>query len=170
MGRPEWTTPEEKAWLEKRIPDFVEAQENHNAKSFFVGTHDEWFHRFELEPPTAEEIAAASGNVEKATSVKKKKQKVVSIMSRSVWTLTSPRPQRVKEWFYNHTRSATSHRVLNLAKRKTGYLHPYQAYMTMYKPRVMPILKERYADYLRGLEAGSTPMSELAFNAKSTLR
>lgn len=57
--------------------------------------------------------------------------------------------------------------MLNLAKRKTGYLHPYQAYMTIFKPRVMPLLKERYASYLRGLEEGATPMSELAFNAKT---
>ncbi|OJT05534.1 hypothetical protein TRAPUB_3650 [Trametes pubescens] len=150
MPRPEWTTPEEKAWLERRIPDFIEAQEKNDPKSFFLGCHGEWFHRFEMEPPTAQEIEKQGGNVDKATSVKKKLQK-----------------KRVSEWFYNHTRSATSRRVLNLAKRKTGYLHPYQAYMTIFKPRLMPLLKERYADYLRGLEEGATPMSELAFNAKA---
>ncbi|EIW56913.1 uncharacterized protein TRAVEDRAFT_94652, partial [Trametes versicolor FP-101664 SS1] len=109
-----WTTPEEKAWLERRIPDFIEAQEKNDPKSFFLACHCEWFHRFELEPPTAQEVAKQGGNVDKATSVKKRRQK-----------------KRVSEWFYNHTRSATSHRVLNLAKRKTGFLHPYQAYMSL---------------------------------------
>ncbi len=57
--------------------------------------------------------------------------------------------------------------MLNLAKRKTGYLHPYQAYMALFRARVMPVLKEQYTDYLRTLDAGATPMSELAFNAKT---
>lgn len=76
MPRPDWTTPEEKAWLERRIPDFIEAQEKLNdPKSFFLARHCEWFHRFELEPPTSQEVAKQGGGVDKATSVKERRQK-----------------------------------------------------------------------------------------------
>ncbi|KAI0671899.1 hypothetical protein C8Q78DRAFT_991412 [Trametes maxima] len=149
MARQKWTTPEQRAWLEKRIPGFVEAQQTQSTYDFFIVVAYEWFKQFPMLEPTEEELKVAHGNRATAISVKKKAEK-----------------QRVTEWFYNNTRLPKSNRPINLKKRKTGYLHPYQAYMKLYKDRVMPSLKEKYVAYLSSLAADETPVSELAFNSK----
>ncbi|KAI0650175.1 hypothetical protein C8Q79DRAFT_874573, partial [Trametes meyenii] len=109
-----WTTPEQLSWLEKRVPEFIQARQSHTTHKFFMIAYFEWSHRFDSEPPNAKELEKAEGNVEKATSMKNKKEK-----------------KRFREWFYNHTRPAPSHRPLNLSNKKTGYLHPFQAYMSL---------------------------------------
>ncbi|KAI9059316.1 hypothetical protein FKP32DRAFT_1532208, partial [Trametes sanguinea] len=81
---------------------------------FLAHTYSEWFHAYELEDPTEEEINDADGNAEKAASRKAKAQR-----------------KRIRTWFYNHARGAPSRRVMNLSKKKTGYLHPYQAYLKL---------------------------------------
>ncbi|KAH9887553.1 hypothetical protein C8Q73DRAFT_618286, partial [Cubamyces lactineus] len=109
-----WATEEQASWLSKRLPDFVQAQSANKTDKFFGITYCEWFHRFNLEDPTPEELEAEGGNEERARSKKTKAQR-----------------KRIRWWFYNHARGATSRRVLNLNKKKTGYLHPYQAYLRL---------------------------------------
>ena len=53
--------------------------------------------------------------------------------------------------------------MLNLNKKKTGYLHPYQAYLNLYKDRVMPVINTRYYMYRAMLKTGEEPESELKF-------
>ncbi|KAI0323433.1 hypothetical protein GY45DRAFT_1209418, partial [Cubamyces sp. BRFM 1775] len=109
-----WATEEQIAWMSKRLPTFVEAQRENTTEKFFAVTHSEWFHRFDLDDPTPEEVEAADGDKEKAQSKKAKAQR-----------------KQVRWWFYNRTRGASSRRVLNLTKKRTGYLHPYQAYLSL---------------------------------------
>ncbi|KAI0643897.1 hypothetical protein C8Q79DRAFT_894824, partial [Trametes meyenii] len=109
-----WTTPEQLSWLEKRIPEFVEAQHAHTTNKFFRIAYFEWSHRFDIEPPNEKELEKVNGDMEKAKSTKNKKVR-----------------KRFKEWFYNHTRPTQTHRPLNLSSKKTGYLHPFQAYMSL---------------------------------------
>ncbi|KAI0352808.1 hypothetical protein OH77DRAFT_1408588, partial [Trametes cingulata] len=50
--------------------------------------------------------------------------------------------KRPHKWFYNHARGAPSQCVLDLSTNKRGHLQAYQAYIKIYKPRVMPIIQE----------------------------
>ena len=48
-------------------------------------------------------------------------------------------------------------------------MQSYQAYKTLYKKRVMPLVKKAYAEYVAGLEEGEPPIGEFKFgNAKLT--
>ncbi|KAI0644977.1 hypothetical protein C8Q79DRAFT_892958, partial [Trametes meyenii] len=109
-----WMTPEQKSWLEKRIPEFIEAQVTRTTTDFFAAVAYDWFRAFLCPEPTSEELEDAEWDMALAMSEKRKAEK-----------------QRIIGWFYNHTRSAKSRRPINLSKRKTGYLHPYQAYMKL---------------------------------------
>ena len=55
---------------------------------------------------------------------------------------------------------------MNLNKKRTGYLHPYQAYLNLYKDRVMPVINTRYYMYRVKLKDGEQPVSELKFRNK----
>ncbi len=54
-------------------------------------------------------------------------------------------------------RSNASTAVLNLTRRRTQPLHPYQAYMHLYSDRVMPLIKLNYAAYKHDLPEGQEP-------------
>lgn len=73
-----WATEEQASWLSKRLPDFVQAQSANKTDKFFGITYCEWFHRFNLEDPTPEELEAEGGNEERARSKKTKAQRKVS--------------------------------------------------------------------------------------------
>ncbi|KAI9069757.1 hypothetical protein FKP32DRAFT_1542788, partial [Trametes sanguinea] len=107
-----WASTEQQEWLTKCLPVFVKAQQDNTIGTFLAVMYSEWFHLYELEDPTEEELQDANGDAEKAASIKTKEQR-----------------KRLRNWFYNHARGAPSRRVLNLTKKKTGYLHPYQAYL-----------------------------------------
>ncbi|KAI0669041.1 hypothetical protein C8Q78DRAFT_993146 [Trametes maxima] len=80
MGHPKWTTPEQEAWLKKRIPAFIEAQDDQKTQEFFLIATFEWEQCFDPEEPSEKEIVEADGNVERVVSVKKKKQRQVRVM------------------------------------------------------------------------------------------
>ncbi|KAJ8472367.1 hypothetical protein ONZ51_g8553 [Trametes cubensis] len=166
-----WATEDQTAWLSKRLPDFVKSQRENKTDKFFAVTYSEWFHRFDLEEPTAEELEEAQGDKEKAVSMKTKRQRQVSrphvdIDIRLLTTFLDRLTQRIWWWYYNRTRGVSSKRVLNLNKKRTGYLHPYQAYIHLYKDRLMPLLSNKYYMYRVKLGSDVEPMAELAFRAK----
>ncbi|KAI9064964.1 hypothetical protein FKP32DRAFT_1568829 [Trametes sanguinea] len=144
-----WATDEQYSWLTKKLPGFIEAQQNNTVEQFLSTTYTEWFNEYELEEPTEAEVAEAGGSVEKAVSTNAKEQH-----------------KRLRNWFYNHARGAPSRRVLNLAKKKRGHLHAYQAYVKIFKDRVMPIINEAYATYRNSLDPDVEPEPEITFLAK----
>jgi len=70
----EWTTEEQKLWLEDRKPAYTSAQTNGSKKFsvFWVATFDEWFARWPIEEPTEQEKSAGEG-IDLALQMKKMK-------------------------------------------------------------------------------------------------
>ncbi|KAH9885583.1 hypothetical protein C8Q73DRAFT_617450, partial [Cubamyces lactineus] len=107
-----WATDEQAKWLKGKLPEFVQSQRKNRVDKFFEVAYSEWFRRFPLEEPTEEEVQKRGGNQEKARSKKTKLQH-----------------KRIRWWFYNRARGSSTKRILDLGKKRTGYLHPYQAYL-----------------------------------------
>lgn len=81
MPKQRWTTDEQRKWLEKRISVFLEAQQADTLGSvFFPDLYDEWRKLYPTQPPTAEELEKAGGNLEKAKKEGKKKTESVSLL------------------------------------------------------------------------------------------
>jgi hypothetical protein len=79
MPKQRWTTNEQRQWLEERIPAFLEAQQADTLGSvFFPDLYDEWRKQHPVQPPSAEELEKAGGNLEKAKKEGKKKTESVS--------------------------------------------------------------------------------------------
>jgi len=77
MPRKAWTTELQREWLEARLADFREAQEDKTtSKLFFPKTFNAWKEQWPASPPTEQEITDA-GSLEKARSIKNKKQDAV---------------------------------------------------------------------------------------------
>lgn len=71
MTRHKWTTKEQDAWLEERLPKFIEVnQRKAAAKEFFPDMLKAFIEKWPVEPVTAAEIKDA-GNAEFAMRVKK---------------------------------------------------------------------------------------------------
>ena len=73
MPHKSWTTEPQREWLEARLADFREAQEDKTtAKIFFPKTFKAWKEQWPASPPTEQEITDA-GSLKKAGSIKNKK-------------------------------------------------------------------------------------------------
>jgi hypothetical protein len=72
MGKKRWTTPEQRAWLEERIPAFLEAQKLQTVRQFLIETFGKWQSEWPSLELTAEELRRARGNKERALSVQRK--------------------------------------------------------------------------------------------------
>ena len=77
MPPPSWATDEQSKWLTARIPDFIEAQRKNAMEDFFKVTYTDRFHCWELEDPTAAELAEQKGDREAAVSQKTKAMRKV---------------------------------------------------------------------------------------------
>ena len=73
MTRQKWTTPEQEAWLDKRKPAFLEANQKKSAgKEFFPDVTKAFCEKWPAAPPTQQEINDA-GSIELAIRVKQGK-------------------------------------------------------------------------------------------------
>lgn len=81
MTRAAWPTPEQKAWLEARVPAFIDAQQKKITSTlFFPLTHKEWQQQFPTLPPDEKELEEAKGNLDIAVAKKKKFWENVSLL------------------------------------------------------------------------------------------
>jgi hypothetical protein len=72
-GKPvEWTTEEQKAWLEDQKPAYTSAQMNGAKKFslFWAATFEEWLRRWPNEPPTEQEKSEGVDEAEKMKRMK----------------------------------------------------------------------------------------------------
>jgi hypothetical protein len=73
MTKKPWTSPDQRVWLEKLIPAFVESQENKTTgTSFLPETFKEWDKKWPVGPPTEAELEKVDGDQEKALAKKTK--------------------------------------------------------------------------------------------------
>jgi len=79
MGKRCWMTPDQRKWLEARIPEFVQAQKDKTTSSiFFPGIHGAWQQQWPIEPPTPDEVQHAKGDENVALALKTKATEEVS--------------------------------------------------------------------------------------------
>lgn len=79
MPTKKWTIPEQEAWLQERMSDFLYAQQQKMTATFFPPIYKAWHKAYPSRAPMAEEIKKADGDVAKAQAVVKKKEREVSI-------------------------------------------------------------------------------------------
>jgi hypothetical protein len=84
MGKRRWTTPEQRAWLEELIPDFVQAQQDKSVRSFLDDTYAKWHKEWPTPPPAAEEVRRTKGNAEKMLTISRKAEESVRTNKSSI--------------------------------------------------------------------------------------
>ncbi|TFK79972.1 hypothetical protein K466DRAFT_459428, partial [Polyporus arcularius HHB13444] len=115
MVRPTWTTDEQAAWLSERKKAFADAQASSTTRAFLSAVTEAFLAKWPLADPTVEELADAGNKVEVAKDNKRTKLR-----------------NQLEWWFRNRARANASGRtnastaVLNLTRRRTQPLHPYQ--------------------------------------------
>ncbi|KAI0042928.1 hypothetical protein FA95DRAFT_1467866, partial [Auriscalpium vulgare] len=92
MGRKGWTTPSQEEWLEQVLTRFLDTNGEQPAKKkWWEATYADWFKKFPLPPPSAEQVEKAGGDLAAAAAEARLKQH-----------------NRVYHWIHNHTRNSTS--------------------------------------------------------------
>jgi hypothetical protein len=139
MGRKQWTTPDQRAYLQALIPAFIEAQKARLTKPFFEeDTYPDWHKKWPTPTPTQDEIDGAGGNAQKAlVTMQEATEEVRPSLNRvrgdTNFTFVH---QRVKCWFHNHTRGSSSGNgtrgVLKLGPAPK-LVQPWQAYLRMFQ-------------------------------------
>ena len=164
MPKQRWTTGEQRIWLEERIPAFLEAQQADTlANVFFPDLYDEWPKLYPTQPPTAEELEKAGGNLEKANKQGKKKMENVSfqyIIIKRCGHLLIYIQKRLAQWFHNITcaQSAGGKRGVIKIKKTTRLVPAWQTYINLYyDEKLKPLVEKAYADHLASLEEGKSP-------------
>ena len=102
MGKKRWTTEEQRAWLEARVPAFIEAQEKKMASStFFPETHKAWRELWPTPTPTKADISKWEMEENTHTQLRKKMAEVnfAKVPQMQADFLL----QRVVTWFHNNT-------------------------------------------------------------------
>jgi hypothetical protein len=84
MPKKRWTTEEQRSWLEGRISDFIQAQQNSSTGVFFEETHRGWRDLWPIEEPTQRELQSAKGNQSRAVAVKRKGVENVSSLEQTL--------------------------------------------------------------------------------------
>ena len=80
MPKQHWMANEQRKWLKERIPTFLKAQQADTLGSvFFPDLNDNWCKLYPAQPPTAEELEKAGGNLEKVKKQGNKKTESVSL-------------------------------------------------------------------------------------------
>ena len=80
MGKRGWTTPDQRQWLEARIPEFVQVQKDKTTSSiFFLNVHQAWQQQWPTQSPTAAELQDAKGDEKVALALKTKATEGVSV-------------------------------------------------------------------------------------------
>ncbi|KAK7678102.1 hypothetical protein QCA50_018895 [Cerrena zonata] len=77
---------------------------------------------------------------------------------------------RIKNWFYNSKLDKDESKekpvVLDLTKVKKKKIHPYQAYLRLYRDELKPLLDEQWEMQIKDLLAGAPPPECLVFTRK----
>ncbi|KIL55029.1 hypothetical protein M378DRAFT_18307 [Amanita muscaria Koide BX008] len=151
MGKKQWTTPEQRAWLEAFVPSFVQAQQERTQERtsgvFLKDTYNEWHQKWPSAAPTEDEIEK-EGSAEKASLVKEKAVE-----------------NRIKFWFHNHTRGSSSgagtRGVLKL-RPSTKLVQPWQAYLNKFQhTKLKEKIDEAWQKYLSEVPEGQKPEKSL---------
>lgn len=169
MGKRQWTTEAQRAWLEELIPTFVQAQQEKTTQDFFLDTYRQWHGKWPTPAPTEEEVEKAKGSADRVVAEKKKaveNVRVHNIESQRALILYLPRfPQRVKFWFHNHTRGSSSgsgtRGILKLGP-STKSVQPWQAYLNKYHgSRLKEKVNDAWQEYLSTVPEGQRPEKTL---------
>ncbi|KAI0245466.1 hypothetical protein BJV78DRAFT_1287779 [Lactifluus subvellereus] len=155
MGKKQWTTAEQWAWLEGLIPAFVQAQQEKSTGTFFEDTYNEWHEKWPTPAPTEDDIRHAKGSAEKVLAVKRK------IMD-----------NRIKFWFHNHTRGSSSgagtRGVLKLSSL-AKVVQPWQAYLNKFQnTKLKEKIDEAWETYLSEVPEGQKP-EKMLFEIRNKL-
>lgn len=77
MPRPQWTTAEQRSWLEDHKSRWLEATAAGETKTIRSQLIAEWYTAFPFEAPTPAEVEDAGGDSQKAEENKRLKTKAV---------------------------------------------------------------------------------------------
>lgn len=73
MTKKQWTTPDQRAWLEALVPKFVQAQKDSTtSKVFFPTMYDSWYEIYPARVPTEAELKATKIEDKEEASLKVK--------------------------------------------------------------------------------------------------
>jgi hypothetical protein len=81
MGKKQWTTSDQRTWLEALIPAFLHAQRDKKTKSFLDGAYNKWHKKWPATVPTEDEVKATGGNIDRALACNQKAEEKVSVHS-----------------------------------------------------------------------------------------
>jgi hypothetical protein len=79
MGKKQWTTPDQRTWLQARISTFTTAQVNRSTATFFESTYRGWHKKWPTPAPTEKDIDDAKGDLERARATLQKKMEEVRL-------------------------------------------------------------------------------------------
>ncbi|OJT15786.1 hypothetical protein TRAPUB_4058, partial [Trametes pubescens] len=149
MGRPSWASDEQTEWLWDRHDMFLAARrdtdpDTDTVSNFMTKTHQLFFDEFPLcadplEPSPDGQVPTREERIAK-------------------------REHQIYWWFWNRRfkkksdrKAAHAGRFLGLVPKRARALQPYQAYMHLYKEKIMPEISDRYAEYKAELPEGEEP-------------
>lgn len=73
MTKKQWTTPDQRAWLEALVPKFVQAQKDSTTSTvFFPTTYESWYELYPDRAPTEAELKATNIDNQDEASLKVK--------------------------------------------------------------------------------------------------
>ncbi|KAF7976044.1 hypothetical protein HWV62_7950 [Athelia sp. TMB] len=158
-----WTrslTTEEKATCLTHLPQYLQLTQVRGKKydDFWIPLWQTFFAAHPLSPLTAEEIESGLDQGER----KGERMQIIKL--------------RVREWFNNHCRTTTAgmgrRAALDLVKdSKTRMLAAYQAYHSMFKDRLEPIIKQEWIDSVMSErlteEAKAKPIPPIPINFRN---
>ena len=168
MGKKRWTTEEQRAWLEARVPAFIEAQEKKTASStFFPETHKAWRELWPTPAPTEADISKWETEENARTQLRKKMAEVnfAKVPQMQADFLL----QRVVTWFHNNTRvtsSSVGTRSLLKLGTNSKLLHGWQAYQHLYYESFKAEVNDEYQSYLETCK-GSEEKPKTAFEFRT---
>ncbi|KAF9458063.1 hypothetical protein BDZ94DRAFT_1313656 [Collybia nuda] len=116
MGRA-WTTPDQKSWLELRIPDFLEAQKTGRTDRFHQLTSEAWFQTW------PESIVNDANSDSRMSQVTKRKKQLRN------WFSWNSQPAKCMR----STKSSVFLDALNKPSKGTRVPRPVEAYQRLYK-------------------------------------
>jgi hypothetical protein len=169
MGKRQWTTEGQRAWLEGLIPDFSNAQDRKTTAAFFEATYRQWYNKWPNPAPTQDEIEHAKGSFEKVLAEKRKAMESVRVhwpwIRRAIIPYLPWYHQRIKFWFHNHTRGSSSgsgtRSVLKLGPPAKS-VQPWQAYLNKYQNTTLKEkIENAWQDYLNTVPGGQKPEKTL---------
>ncbi|OJT12277.1 hypothetical protein TRAPUB_11176 [Trametes pubescens] len=149
MGRPSWADDEQTAWLWGRHDAFLTAHRDADSDTdmvsgFMTKTQQQFFDKF---PLCAEPLEPSPDG------------KMPTMEER-----IAKREQQIYWWFWNRRfkkkgdkKAAHASRSLGLAPKRPRPQQPYQAYMHLYKEKIMPQISDRYVEYKAELPEGEEP-------------